>query len=287
MDLVTIIEEKYDLKDVQWLEKPQLIMTHLGKRKLSYWRDRDLLEYHLNFRDRLFSQHGFLCNRMIRTSEGKGFIRIENDYMTVHDHVEEAYPLDIVPEMKGYLLATLLSTGDQKATLTSHFPYRKTLEDLSFIRLTHKEQYLLLVNLIPEVKKRLNFEVCYSLPFIPFTYYVLKEVLGQIYFESSDEPPVSASKVIMKEVHSWYTLKNSNHFVKCFEALVNGVEDDMKHRLIQAIFAPWEWQECIQALQSNMNDPDQVMKEFIDKWEANRDMLRQLELSLSDRRISF
>ncbi|MDO6656039.1 hypothetical protein [Anaerobacillus sp. 1_MG-2023] len=287
MDLVAIIEEKYDLKDVQWLEKPQLIMTHLGKRKLSYWRDRDLLEYHLNFRDRLFSQHGFLCNRMIRTNEGKRFIRIENDYMTVHDHVEEAYPLENVPEMKGYLLATLLSTGDQKATLTSHFPYRKTLEDLSSLRLTHKEQYLLLVNLIPEVKKRLDFEICYSLPFIPFTHHVLKEVLGQIYFECSDEPPVSASKVILKEVHSWYALKNSPHFIKCFEALVNGVEDDMKPRLIQVIFAPWEWQECIQALQSNMNDPDQVMKEFIDKWEANRDMLRLLELSLSDRRISF
>ncbi|WP_273832625.1 hypothetical protein [Guptibacillus sedimenti] len=288
MDLLVFIAEKYGFKEVSWVRKPEVIMTHLGKRKLSYWRERDLLEYHLNFRDRLFSKCGILCNRMIRTIDQEAFIPIPQGYLSVHDSVEEEFAFELFPEMEGYLLSSLIGVSvdvnnyDGFAT----FPYRETLEALSTIKALYPEPYLLLVRLIPEVKKRLSHNKSISQLSIPISNHSIKEVMGQFYFESSDEGPVPVYEVLPKAIHVWYEKKSQDEFKQCFKALLDGVDRETSNLLIQTIIAPWDWWSCIQSLQYENVNVNQVMEEFVEKWETMRKITCSVQLSISEGRVS-
>ncbi|MCA0992539.1 hypothetical protein [Pseudalkalibacillus hwajinpoensis] len=288
MDVLVIIAEKYGFKEVSWVRKPEVIMTHLGKRKLSYWRERDLLEYHLNFRDRLFSKYGILCNRMIRTIDHEAFIPIHQGYVSVHDSVEEEFAFEHFPEMEGYLLSSLIDVSvdvnnyDGLAT----FPYRETLEALRPIKTLYPQPYLLLVRLIPEVKKRLSYNKSISHLSIPISNHSIKEVMGQFYFEISDEEPVPVYEVLPKAMYVWYEKKGQEEFKQCFNALFKEIDSETSHVLIQTIIAPWDWWSCIQSLQYKGVNVNQVMEEFVEKWETMRKITCTVQLSISEGRVS-
>ncbi|MGB8002109.1 MAG: hypothetical protein WCF60_18715 [Anaerobacillus sp.] len=291
MDVSDVLTNLYGYKFISWLDKPNTFLTQVGKKKLSYWRERDLLEYHLNFRDRLFSEFGILCNRMIRTLDGFPYIQFEEGYLTVHDYIEEQFSEDEYPEMKGYLLASLLGTGDLTEcpppyNKGSVFPFRQTINALTSIKKSHSDSYSLLVSLIPEVKKRLSDTDQEGLPPLPYLDHQLKGVMGQVFFEASDEPPQPAYKIIQRELVNWQHSMNRREVKCCFGAFVNGVDIEMNARVYQVLIAPWEWRDCILSLQKNSN-VDQTMARFSEKWEAVRLMIRTLQLSIEDRRVSI
>lgn len=285
MELLALIAEKYGFREVRWLREPDVMMTIIGKRKLSYWRERDLLEYHLNFRDRLFSSEGILCNRMIRTLNQEPFIPLPQGFLTVHDLVENEYALEQSPEMEGYLLSCLIRAGSEEYSQTV-FPYRQTIKSLSAIKTLYPESYFLLIQLIPDIKKRL----CYhknllELP-VPFSTSAIKEVMGQLYFESPDESPVSVCGQLQHQIYLWYKQKSESDFIRCFNVLLSGVEEELKYPLIQTIVAPWEWWECVQSLQNKQDNVNQVMEAFVEKWEAMKEITCLAHLSILERRIS-
>ena len=287
MDLLELIAEKYGFKEISWVRKPEVIMTHLGRRKLSYWRERELLEFHLNFRDRLFSKFGILCNRMIRTLDQQAFIPIHQGYLSVHDSVEDELPFDQFPEMEGYLLSSLIDVSLDVNSYHgfSTFPYRETIKALYKVKTLYPEPYLLLISLIPEVKKRLCPNKSISQLSIPLNHSI-KEVMGQFYFESSDEKPVPVNEVLPKAVHGWYENKGQTEFKQCFKALFNEVDRETSSLLIQTIVAPWDWLACIRSLQYEGVNVNQVMKEFVEKWEAMKEITCSVQLSISEGRVS-
>ncbi|WP_226656494.1 hypothetical protein [Pseudalkalibacillus hwajinpoensis] len=288
MNLLTLIAEKYGFKELRWVQTPDVIMTHVGKRKVSYWRERDLLEYHLNFRDRLFFNSGIMCNRMIRTLNQEAFIPIDSGFLTVHDFVEDEFAYELFPEMVGYLLSSLIRCGieqDDSHTL-SPFPYRETVKALSAVKTLDPESYFLLISLIPDVKKRLCYHKDILNGMIPFSSHSLKEVMGQLYFECSDEAPVSMCKVLSNEVHLWYERKKRSDFNHYFNALLSEVDRELRSALIQTVIAPWEWQTCIQSLQNEGSNVDRVMKEFVEKWEAMKEITGLVGLSILEGRVA-
>ena len=291
MDVSDVLTNTYGFEVFTWLDKPNTFMTKVGKKKLSYWRERDLLEYHLNFRDRFFSEYGILCNRMIRALDGSPYIQYEDGYITVHDYIEERFLAGDYPEMKGYLLASLLGTGDltecpKSYKMPSAFPFRQTINALTAIKQTHPDRYALLVSLIPEVKKRLSNVGHEGLPPLPYFGHQLKDVMGQIFFEMSDKPPQPAYEIIQKECLNWIHSMNRKEVECCFEALVNGVGFEMNARLFQVLIEPWEWRNCILSLQQN-SQVDQTMERFSEEWEAIRHIIGTLQLSIMDRRVSI
>ncbi|MBN8208488.1 hypothetical protein JI666_07010 [Bacillus sp. NTK071] len=289
--VVADLKKEFGFEYVSWLDEPKTVLTNVGKKKLSYWRERDLLEYHLNFRDRFFSQYGLLCNRMIRTLDGDGFIQYGDFYITVHDLIEESYTEDLYPEMKGYLLSALVGTAkgitySPKYAYSSKFPYRETLKALATIKPLYPKSYTLLVNLIPEVKKRLLLDKPSILPPAPYGGYRLKRVMGQLFFEASDAPPLPAYKWIVNEIHLWFKSMTVESFTKSWGALLNGVDDEMQAYIIQSVIEPWEWRSCILALQQSSHS-DQKIKQFEEEWEATKNIISTLQLSISDRRVSI
>ncbi|MCA0171688.1 hypothetical protein [Bacillus sp. RAR_GA_16] len=289
MDLLTLIAEKYGFRELRWVRQPEVIMTHVGKRKVSYWRERDLLEYHLNFRDRLFFTSGFLCNRMIRTLNQEAFIPIHHGFLTVHDFVEDEFSYEQSPEMEGCLLSSLVRCGigiEQNDYAFSPFPYRDTIKSLFAIKSLYPESYLLLISLIPDVKKRLCYHKDIVNGMIPFSSHSIKEVMGQLYFESSNEAPISVSEALSDEVYLWYERKTRADFTHCFKALLSEVDQELRSTLIQTIVAPWEWLTCIQSLQYEGSKVDRVMKEFVEKWEAMKEITGLVELSILEGRVA-
>ncbi|WP_273850955.1 hypothetical protein [Guptibacillus spartinae] len=285
MDLLTLIEEKYGLRELRWVRRPEVMMTHVGKRKVSYWRERDLLEYHLNFRDRLFFTSGILCNRMIRTLKQEAFIPIDQGYLTVHDFVEDDFSLELYPEMEGYLLSSIVRCGIGRHDYT-HFPYRETVKSLLAIKSRYPDSYLLLISLIPDVKKRLCYHNDILNGTIPFSSYSLKEMMGQLYFECSDEAPRSVCEVLSTEVYTWYRRKKRDDFNHCFKALLSEIDRECRSAFVQSIVAPWEWKTCIQALQNEGSNVDRLMKEFIEKWDAMKVITGLAELSILEGRMA-
>ena len=290
MDVADLLGKEFGFEQVSLLDEPKTVLTNVGKKKLTYWRDRDLLEYHLNFRDRFFSQYGILCNRMIRTIDGNGYLQYGDFYITVHDLVEDCYAEDLYPEMKGYLLAALVGTAkvtpcSPKYAYSSTFPYRETLAALASIKSLFPKSYTLLINLIPEVKKRILIDQPNILPPAPYGGYRLKRVMGELFFEASDVAPLPAYKWIVNEIQLWFKTMETESFVISFSALLNGVDNEMRAHIIQSVIEPWEWRSCILALQQGSHS-DQKIKQFQEEWEVTKNIIDTLQLSNSDRRVS-
>ncbi|MCA0986238.1 hypothetical protein [Guptibacillus algicola] len=280
MDITMVLQYKYGFEDMKW-NHTNLIETHVGTKKVTYWRDRKLLEYHLNFRDRLFSKSGIMCNRMIRTRDGLPYVQIDQSFITVHDVIDSSSAIDDDPQFKGFLIASLLDISNE---LPYHnqkdrgvFPYKESIKALNNLKQKNERYYSLLVRAIPKVKQRLTHEKTLS----P-TCYVgneLNVINGQYYYNLSEEPPESAHQVIRKALD----FERVEDIQACWASLLNAISKGLAKQVKGALISPWEWKECIDHMQC-CRDEEEIYHRFEKEWEATMELCEALKLSVPARR---
>lgn len=280
MNITRILTEEYGLQNINWNHNNPVIETSVGRKRVTYWRDRKLLEYHLNFRDRLFSKSGILCNRMIRTRHGQSYVHTDNFLLTLHDAIDLPFQKEDDPEFKGFLLASLLEVGNELAYANheaSLFPYKETIKALQNVRQRNHRYFSMLVTLIPEVKKRLTS--ARSIAPTLFEGNEMKEVMGQFYYDLSDSPPQPAYHLARQALNGF---EKADDLQACWSSLLSALPDHLHEQVRSLLILPWEWRGCIMAMQ--LSNEDDVYYRFEKEWEATVRICETLGLSVPARR---
>ncbi|WP_270179473.1 hypothetical protein [Alkalihalobacillus sp. CinArs1] len=283
MDITTVVKKQYEFKDLHWNHKESAFHTHVGLKRVNYWRDRKLLEYHLNFRDRLFSKSGIMCNRMIRTRDGAPFVQLGGSFITIHDVIESTEIIND-PEFLGFLIASLLEVGSEVPYYNEvdlgEFPYKEALKNLQQLKHKNQEVYSSLVRYIPKVKQRKS-----SLLMNPTCYdgNALKMVMGQYYYDLSNSLPKPAHQVIRRALLTdSYTEEDRK---ACWASLHNAISGDLVDRVKLTLLAPWEWTDCVREMQ-DCEDEEEVYNRYKKEWDTMMELYEVLKLS-TRRTISY
>lgn len=92
MELLDCLKEHYQWKNVKFVNET-LIETESGHKRLHYWSDKVLLDWHIIWRDHCSDTPYVLLDRMIRSVKQKAAIEWEDGWITVHDQIEQPYPI--------------------------------------------------------------------------------------------------------------------------------------------------------------------------------------------------
>ncbi|WP_377888285.1 hypothetical protein [Alkalihalobacillus sp. R86527] len=281
MNITAVLQHKYGFEELNWNHTNFVIETNVGTKKVTYWRDRNLLEYHLNFRDRLFSKSGIMCNRMIRTRDGLPCVQIDQSFVTIHDVIDSSSAIDDDPEFKGFLIASLLEVSKDFPYINQKdrdvFPYKASIESLTHLKDKNQKYYSLLVRTIPKVKQRLTPHK--KMPPICYDGNELKVVEGQYYYDLSDAPPQPAHQVIRRAL-GFERIEDTQ---ACWGSLLNAISKELADQVVSALISPWEWQECINRMHS-CEDEEEIYYRFEKEWEATMELCDALKLSIPARR---
>lgn len=115
MALVNHLKENYSYQEVVQLSE-HLIQTEYGHKRIEYWDEFDLLEWHVAWRDTCQQPPHVFVDRMIRTKDGRTAIPYEHQWITVHDHMEGAVPLQLEENREaiwGAFIGNMLAFGEQ------------------------------------------------------------------------------------------------------------------------------------------------------------------------------
>lgn len=103
------IEESYPFQDLRWVDEGRIIETNKGKKVLKFWLDEHILQAHILWREELTKQTGVLTDRMIQTSHGEKAIYTDAGWVTLHDVVEDPYPVWDHPNKIGAFLGRYIT----------------------------------------------------------------------------------------------------------------------------------------------------------------------------------
>ncbi|MCL7748089.1 hypothetical protein [Halalkalibacter alkaliphilus] len=93
MELLDWLKENYQWRNVKFVNEA-LIETDHGRKRLRYWSDKALLDWHITWRDKCSVTPYMLTDRMIRNKEQEPAIEWKDGWVTVHDEVDQ--PLQVV-----------------------------------------------------------------------------------------------------------------------------------------------------------------------------------------------
>ncbi|ARK31615.1 hypothetical protein [Halalkalibacter krulwichiae] len=132
MELLDRLKEHYLWQEVR-LVNEALIETEHGRKRLRYWSDRALLDWHIGWRDACSVSPYMLADRMIRNKDQKAAIEWKDGWLTVHDEVDVSFRNHQSGEKVGRMIATMVKYGleaNPEVTPTSRKqPLFKQLEE--------------------------------------------------------------------------------------------------------------------------------------------------------------
>jgi hypothetical protein len=111
--MIEQLKARYGFVDAT-LENNQLLTDH-GTKRLEYWQDKALLDWHTNWRDSCSVTPTVLMDRMIRTKDGKPFIKVDGRYITVHDHIAPSCLQKGYEQQWGTLLGAMVANGRKES----------------------------------------------------------------------------------------------------------------------------------------------------------------------------
>ncbi|UTW68924.1 hypothetical protein KHA80_16960 [Anaerobacillus sp. HL2] len=69
MDMLRRIKLEYNFSDISWIAEDSIFLAKKGKKRIRIWKDKQLLQWHIKWRDQLSKHSGILLDRMIHYKE--------------------------------------------------------------------------------------------------------------------------------------------------------------------------------------------------------------------------
>ncbi|MDV2684879.1 hypothetical protein RYX56_10915 [Alkalihalophilus lindianensis] len=116
MELVDWLKAQYGFKQVEFINEA-VILTDQGRKRIRSWSDSSLLEWHVEWRDRCHYTPIVLTDRMIRTKEEEAAAKWKEQWITLHDEIEEVYPQLDHEKAWGMLMGLMITHGLEERQL--------------------------------------------------------------------------------------------------------------------------------------------------------------------------
>ncbi|MGO4888594.1 hypothetical protein ACJ2A9_12595 [Anaerobacillus sp. MEB173] len=289
MDILNLIEEHYRLTELKWRKNKEIIESKTGVKKIRYWENRQLLDWHIAWRDGINHSNQVMVDRMIRTKKGEPAIQYENGWLTLHDEVSITYPIEEDIDKWALLLSQMLGYGlTVEKTIHEDVPFsiEQCLRLLPHSKKLDGVAKVVLEKSCNEAKKRVQLvkgllKHCdkQKLPIVDkiTTVQQGKQIYQLLFWVGGNEKPDVGYKGIRKFLEQWLTV----HGTDGTELLLNKINDNFSLTGEQGLFllaeclTPWELHECLDhlAVTTNSEEVYTIFDRYNQRWELSRELV--------------
>ncbi|WP_227936702.1 hypothetical protein [Alkalihalobacillus deserti] len=110
MELLDWLKGQYQWQKVKFVNEA-LIETELGRKRLRYWSDKALLDWHIAWRDSCSVTPYMIADRMIRNKDQEAQIEWKDGWVTVHDEVDSSFRPNPSEKKIGRMIGTMIDYG--------------------------------------------------------------------------------------------------------------------------------------------------------------------------------
>lgn len=292
MDMIRRIKMEYDLSDVKWLKKNQILDSEYGKKRIRIWKDKQLLQWHVKWRDEISKQSGILLDRMIRTKAGDPFFISEKGWVSIHDEIEEQFPSQGREKEWGRLIGSILTFGltqsedcqrlKKQEQLTLHAE-KASIDQLPFLdpmaKVVLERSYYEGKNRIRKADHLIERIHHKRLPILmPFTSLTAaKQVLFNLFWICGDTHPVKGFEPIRHFLEDWYLENGAASTEKLLDKTNEyfSLKEDQGLLLLSECLLPYEFKTAITELSINETEAGatKIMTSFFKSWETSRNLV--------------
>ncbi|SER91912.1 hypothetical protein [Salipaludibacillus aurantiacus] len=106
---LAFIENHYPFCEFKWIEEGKIIETEKGKKRVEIWTDKETLDAHIEWREKLAKETDSLTDRMIQTANGDKAVETDTGWLTLHDYVDHPYPVTSNVKQTGHFIGMYAS----------------------------------------------------------------------------------------------------------------------------------------------------------------------------------
>ncbi|WNF35940.1 hypothetical protein RJD24_16000 [Bacillaceae bacterium IKA-2] len=292
MDMIRQIKMEYDFSDVKWLKKDQILDSEYGKKRIRIWKDKQLLQWHVKWRDEISNKSGILLDRMIRTKAGDPFFISEKGWTSIHDEIEEQFPCQGREQEWGRLIGSILAYGLAQSDDCQRFKKqdqltldadKASIDELPFLdpmaKLVLERSYYEAKNRTRKADHLLDRIHQKRLPILlPFSSLIdAKQVVFTLFWICGDAHPVKGYEPIRHLLEEWY-LKNGAVSTELLLDKTNeyfSLKGDQGLLLLTECLLPYELKTVFRDLSINetVAGTSKIMKSYFQSWETSRKLV--------------
>lgn len=291
MDMLRRVKIEYELSNVKWAENEDIFHSESGKKRIRIWKDKQLLGWHVKWRDEISKQSGILLDRMIRCKTGEPFFICEKGWATIHDEIEGSYPTLGREKEWGRLIGTMLTFGLKQSDecqrfqkkqevpltalkqkidqLTSIDPMAKLVLERSYFEAFRRNKKMLQLKEQIQQKK-----LPILIPFSSLSYG--KEVFSNLFWVSGSKQPVQGYEPIRKLLEEWLEKNGEESTQKLLDQIEPyfSLRKDQGVLLLAELLTPTELRETVLTIGTTTDQSiTDVMDDYFKRWEKSRQLV--------------
>lgn len=298
MELLDWLKQQYQWQDVKFVNE-ELIETEQGKKRLCYWSDKALLDWHIEWRDGCSVTPYVLADRMIRNKEQEAALSWKEGWLTVHDEVADSPFVKARARDIGTMIGAMIQYG-----IATESPVETVLQDEPTFRqlymyVSHlsKEQQLLVTTLLNEagirmrkataLRKQLKDE---TLPLLDPIESIkqAKQVYQVLIWNGSTERPERGYRSLRIFLGDWLDTFGKEAFCE----LLGGMYLEERLTREQAILLlgeclkPYELDPLVILIKQNPSEREieQTLEQATKEWEQAKHLVQMISASIDQRK---
>ncbi|TWI57083.1 hypothetical protein [Halalkalibacter nanhaiisediminis] len=298
MELLDWLKQQYQWQDVKFINE-ELIETEQGKKRLCYWSDKALLDWHIEWRDGCSVTPYVLADRMIRSKEQEAALSWKEGWLTVHDEVADSHFVKARAREIGTMIGAMIQHGIATAS-----PVKTLLQDEPIFRqlymyVSHlsKEQQLLVTSLLNEAEIRMRKATALRkqlkdepLPLLDPIKSVkqAKQVYQVLIWNGTMGYPERGYRSLRTFLGDWLDVFGKEAFCE----LLGGMYLDERLTREQAILLlseclkPYELNQLVILIKQNPSEQkiNQTLEQATKEWEQSKHLVQMISASIDQRK---
>ncbi|KHF40962.1 hypothetical protein [Halalkalibacter okhensis] len=297
MELLEWLKENYQWRDVKFVNEA-LIETDHGRKRLRYWSDKALLDWHITWRDKCSVTPYMLTDRMIRNKEQAPAIEWKEGWVTVHDDLEQPFQPLKKEDKIGQLIGNMIHYGLHAApdikpkprkepefrTLYSHLSYFNE-KDRAFIRalLRESDQRMKKARMLKEQVKEEKIPLIDPVSSSD----QVKKVYDVIIWYGSKQNPELGYYSLREFLSSWLEEYGKESLTRLVSAIIEHekVSRDQALVLLIECLKVYELDRLIAVVKRNVTDQEiaEELQKVSSEWERSKELVQVIS-SLIDKK---
>ena len=302
MDFLHQVMKEYNVTDVRLHDK-QVIYTSEGLKRVRFWKDKSLLEWHIAWREGCKLNPYVTTDRMIQTKNEEKAVNYEKGWLTLHDEVTTLSPMKDYEHLWGMLFGQMLRYGVETdvAVDTISLQTPKKIESyeglVSRVHMLTSQQKQLLRSSYVEAKGRVikaeavrNFCQDISLPLIDpiLSPKQGKNVFQLLFWKGSDEKPEKGYFSFHLFLLKWLQQHGEESVIKLLDEInkVVDLKEKQGYLLLAECIFPYEYINLTKELHSRTTEMDtaRMITKFQELWDSRRKLVLLLSNWLDRKR---
>ncbi|GAE30206.1 hypothetical protein [Halalkalibacter hemicellulosilyticus] len=297
--LIDFLQENYNWRDVSYMSN-ELVKTDKGLKRIRYWEDKQLLKWHISWRDHCSDTPYLLMDRMLRTRNQKPYAEHEDGYITAHDEVVDRYPISGQEPIIANTIVSFIQYGLK--TEVNIFPQRvsKCVYDHldSYIPYLREDQrmdcdFLIREGEMREKKADALMELTDSTP-LPYLDPMMstdqmRSVAKVLYWVGTMEVPVVGYEHVARFFRHWYVEEGEQSCIKLMQGVVDQLEREQLIQILAEMLKPYELNDWQINVEDGTIDRETLEERFQlvkKEWDISKQLVHIMSKMIDKKKVS-